>query len=321
MDDHQKNDSQPIDDGANDMDANDFDAFETEPQDDSEEIDPDVYEDEFSLDMLSQVYAQVLNQNRPVKDTDVEGNEKGEEKSPDTKEGTELETPKKSFTVGFEKPGMVPSVTPLEDVNDFQDAEDNASCPITPESIVEAILFVGCPLDVKLTTKKIASKLRDISPKEISKIVKQLNQRYEKEGAAYRIRLDGGHLSMVLIDSLQSFQRAVAGKDRPAQLSPAAVEVLAIVAYHQPVSKLRVEELRKRPSGGLLNQLVSRGLLATENEKSVEGVSTPEKDKSESRKLKKYVTTDRFLELMRLESLDELPQSHEMDDLDQVLSE
>ena len=72
---------------------------------------------------------------------------------------------------------------------------------------MESILFVGAPRDVKQTSRKIAALLRDVSPKEVTKIVGSLNRRYEKENAAYRIKADGGVFEMVLDPKLIDFQQ------------------------------------------------------------------------------------------------------------------
>ena len=90
------------------------------------------------------------------------------------------------------------------------------------------------------------------------------------------------------------------GKVREARLSQAAVDVLAIVAYQQPLSSEQVSRLRGRPCSHVLSQLVRRGLLRIE--RRGEKLRTPY-----------YFTTDRFLELFGLESLEDLPQSEELD--------
>lgn len=305
--------------GSNDYESDYADS--TGAQEFDDELGDEIDEDEFSLDTLSQVYAQVLRQNQPLQNT-FDGGENHSNKSTAVNESLN----EASIANDASDPTGASRGTKhirLESEGDLQETDDNANCPIIPESIVEAILFVGCPIDEKLTAQKIAAKMRDVSPKEINAIVKKLNQRYEKEGAVYRIRSEGGHLFMELDAALRSFQRAVAGKDRPAQLSQSAVEVLAIVAYNQPISKARVEELRKRPSGSLLNQLTGRGLLTIHPhpEQIASAVSMGSQDRENVRNLKQkhYATTDRFLELMNLDSIDDLPQSHEVDDLDEML--
>ncbi len=73
------------------------------------------------------------------------------------------------------------------------------------------------------------------------------------------------------------------------------METLAIVAYRQPLTSEQVSQLRGTPSGHLLTQLARRQLLDVER---VEG----------SRQVL-YRTSNRFLELFGLDSLDDLPDS------------
>ena len=90
------------------------------------------------------------------------------------------------------------------------------------------------------------------------------------------------------------------GRVREARLSQAAVDVLAIVAYRQPVTAPQIAELRGKPSSRLLSQLVRRGLL--EIRRPDDRRSNPE-----------YRTAERFLELFGLQSLEDLPQSEDLD--------
>jgi segregation and condensation protein B len=80
---------------------------------------------------------------------------------------------------------------------------------------------------------------------------------------------------------------------------------MAIVAYNQPATKDLVEKIRLKPSGGVLTQLVKRELLAVEAGES-------------NSKIKYYSTTDRFLDLFQLEELADLPQSHDVSDMDEL---
>jgi segregation and condensation protein B len=79
--------------------------------------------------------------------------------------------------------------------------------------------------------------------------------------------------------------------------------VLALVAYRQPATKQEVETLRGADSGALLRQLVRRGLVAV--------LQRADADRREVA----YGTTPRFLELFGLRSLDDLPQTQDLQKL------
>ena len=257
-----------------------------------------VADEELSLDQLSQAYAKVI---QAKKAESGEGNEEDADESESTEVADENPSPAAILEFAAAAKPKRRKQKSLEEI----DAADNAACPISPESILEAILFVGAPKDVKLTGRKIAAVMRDISPKEVKKMAKELNKKYEEENAAYRIAVDGKEYRMELADDLLPLQNHFYGRDRAAKLSQGAIDVLAIVAYNQPVSKDDVEKARTRNSGPLLNQLVKRGLLDFE--------------KTETKPVKRlYSTTDRFLDLFGLENLNDLPQTSSVSDLEEL---
>jgi len=92
------------------------------------------------------------------------------------------------------------------------------------------------------------------------------------------------------------------GSTREARLSPAALDVLALVAYRQPVSRQEVESLRGCDSAGPLRQLVRLGLVALQ------------RGEADHREVL-YGTTPRFLTLFQLRSLDDLPRTEELERL------
>lgn len=179
-------------------------------------------------------------------------------------------------------------------------ADDAAVCPVSPLSILEAMLFVGHPNNEPLTNRQVAGLMRGVRPAEVDGLVEELNEKYQAEQCVYWIKSTDTGYRLELRADWQPIQENFYGKIREAKLSQAAVDVLAIVAYNQPTDRVEVDEIRRTPSGRLLAQLVRRQLLRVE--------LTEEKPR---RKL--YHTTDRFLELFGIASLDDLPQSQDFD--------
>ena len=99
-----------------------------------------------------------------------------------------------------------------------------------------------------------------------------------------------------------NFTRLFQGEIREAKLAQSAVDVLAIVAYHQPVTRQEVERIWQRPCSSVLSQLIQRQLL------DYESSEIAKRDRT-------FVTTDRFLKLMGLESLEDLPQTADVSDV------
>jgi segregation and condensation protein B len=180
---------------------------------------------------------------------------------------------------------------------------DNAPCPVSPKSILEAMLFVGTPDGQPLKNRNLAALMRGVSPKEITQLVKELNQQYEQEEAPYRIKREGSGYQMVLAEKYKAVREKFYGEVRHASLSQAAIDVLSIVAYNQPVTKEQVEKVRAKPSGAILLQLVRRQLLSREKTEAQPPQTL-------------YTTSDRFLNVFGLTQIDELPQTHDVDLLD-----
>jgi segregation and condensation protein B len=97
-----------------------------------------------------------------------------------------------------------------------------------------------------------------------------------------------------------SLHNAFYGRIREAKLNQSAIDVLAIVAYHQPIGQEEIDRLRGKPSGAILSQLARRDLVRFERP-------------SESKAKPVYRTTERFLDVFGLDDLTGLPQSQETD--------
>ena len=177
-------------------------------------------------------------------------------------------------------------------------AASEVACEVSPRTILEAMLFVGHPDNQPLTSEKVASLMRGVRAQEIDELVAELNRSYDEEGCPYRIESAGAGYRLVLRDEFHSWRDVFYGRVKAAKLSQAAVDVLAIVAYKQPLTREDVDALRGRPSGSLLAQLVRRQLLRVE--RSHDQPRTP-----------RFCTTDRFLQLFGLQGLRDLPQTPE----------
>jgi segregation and condensation protein B len=172
------------------------------------------------------------------------------------------------------------------------------SCGLTPRSILEAVLFVGNAGNQPLTSTHLASLMRGVRPQEIDELVLELNRAYVEEGRPYRIQSVGAGYSFKLNREYASLSGTYYGRVKEARLTQSTIDVLAIVAYRQPIGRDAVDQVRGKPSGGILAQLLRRGLLRL--------------DRTEGQgKVHAYRTTDRFLKLFGLDSLAELPQSQD----------
>lgn len=145
---------------------------------------------------------------------------------------------------------------------------------------------------------------RAVSLLELRDILQAPLPEIESAAAALADRL-GGHglmlqrhqdqLQLVTGPAQADAVRRVLRPEYPARLSPAAYETLAIVAYRQPLTRARIEEIRGVNCEAVLENLEEKGLIA-----EVGRMETPGNPRL-------FGTTIRFLQILGLQSLDELP--------------
>lgn len=169
--------------------------------------------------------------------------------------------------------------------------------PPPPERIIEAMLFVG---GSPLTNEQAGEIIQGLTAEQFHEIVSGLNDEYKRQGRPYAIQKHGGGYVLKLRSRFRLVRERLFGSPREAQLSQAAVDVLALVAYRQPATKQEIDALRGAESTSLLRQLVRRGLIAI-----------VQRGESESKEVA-YGTTPRFLEFFGLNSLDDLPRTQDL---------
>ena len=160
------------------------------------------------------------------------------------------------------------------------------------KNLIEAILFSASePLDVGTIKSKVKSGT------DVLKILYELQKDYEDRG-----------IRLVNLADKWSFRTSddLSGKLKKEiivqkKLSKAAIETLAIIAYHQPVTRSEIEEIRGVSfSTGTLEILFELGWVKPNGRKEIPG------------KPLLYVTTDKFLNHFNINSLDDLPNSDEL---------
>ncbi len=220
-----------------------------------------------SLEELSQTYAQILNKGQatlPVNNGDA-------------------------LTSAAESQ----SFDPLE-----EDLAESDACPVTPISILEAVLFVGRPDNSPISADEIAGLMRGVKASEIEGYVAELNQLYAESNRALRIVAIGNGFRLQLVDELQFIRDRFYGPIREIRLNQAAIDCLALVAYQPGISREQLEDQRGQPSGAVLGQLVRRQLIEI-------------KRAGQKQKQLLYYPTDKLLQLIGLGTLEDLPHVEE----------
>ena len=192
----------------------------------------------------------------------------------------------------------------LDDDDGFASAPDDACCRVSPESILEAILFVGLPGGEAITSRKVASLMRGVRPQEIDELAVGLRQRYRANNCPYEVVAKDAGWVLRLRPEFARFATVVESRSRTVRLDADALDVLALVAWNQPVKRDRVVELGCDARPSVWRQLVQRGLLELVPE------AAPHEG-HEATAEPSYRTTRKFLECFRLESIDDLPEPTE----------
>ena len=157
---------------------------------------------------------------------------------------------------------------------------------------VEAVLF-ACGEPIELDKLAAAA---EIEKETAERIVERLNDRYNEQKSAFVIgKLEGSYQMMTRPEYARYIKTAMETR-RQVPLSPAAMEVLAIVAYNQPVTRGFVDQVRGVDSSGVVRSLVERDLLEEHGRLN----DVPGRPIA-------YRTTDNFLRCFGLRSLDDLP--------------
>ena len=168
----------------------------------------------------------------------------------------------------------------------------DTTCRVTPASILEAMLFVGLPEGKPLTSRSVAGLMRGVRPQEIDEMALELNRRYTANNCPYEVVSQEAGWTLRLRPGFAQFGQILETRARLVRLDSEALDVLAAVAWNQPVARDRLVELGCDASPSVLRLLVRRGLL--ELHPQPEGQAT-------------YQTTPKFLQLFQLESLADLP--------------
>ncbi len=158
------------------------------------------------------------------------------------------------------------------------------------EKEVEAIIFAAAePLNIETIESKISKK------SNVLKILEKLQKEYSSRG-----------INLVCISKKWSFRTSANLSNLMAQektvekkLSKAAIETLAIIVYHQPVTRSEIEEIRGVAFGtNTVEILMELNWVKPGGRKDVPG------------KPIQYVTTDDFLSHFNLQKLSDLPTVH-----------
>ena len=159
------------------------------------------------------------------------------------------------------------------------------------ESTLEAVLFAAGDA---VSIDRLCEVL-ELPRETVLEAARELSSRYDFEQRGLMLRRIAEKLQLCSRPMYAEAVRRVTETRKNASLSPAALEVLTIIAYRQPVTRAFIDQLRGVDSGGTLSSLAEKQMIEEAGRLEVPGRPIL------------YRTTEHFLQAFALESLDDLP--------------
>lgn len=164
--------------------------------------------------------------------------------------------------------------------------------PLNKIAALEAMLFAaGEPVEADKAARAL-----EIENDEAIALFEKLKSEYESRNGGIRVLKLGDTYQMCSAKEYVTYIRALLELKKNTPLSQAALEVLAIVAYNQPVTKAFIEQVRGVDCSGVLRSLNEKELIEERGRLDLPG------------KPLLYGTTNNFLRCFTLQSLDDLPE-------------
>jgi segregation and condensation protein B len=168
-----------------------------------------------------------------------------------------------------------------------------------PISAAECVKYLKGAVESAPEDAEVAA-LAKTKQEEVTAALRELGAGYEEQQRGFRVVESGSGWKAVTTPEAVPWVRQLFPENRPARLSPSALETLAIVSYRQPITRADIEAVRGVNVDGVMQTLLERGVIRIAGRADVPG-----------RPLL-YGTTEFFLEYFGLRSLDDLPNCAEL---------
>lgn len=162
---------------------------------------------------------------------------------------------------------------------------------------VHALLFVS---DKPLSASRIAEILGDIDSEVVKSLLEEIKTEINNSNLPYILKEIAGGYQLLVRPLFAPFIRKFLQIKKTRRMSPALLETLAIIAYKQPITRVEVEAIRGVSVAHAFEQLQERNLIRVCGVSELPG------------RPKLYRTTDEFLLMFGLNSLQDLPNVEEL---------
>ncbi len=166
-------------------------------------------------------------------------------------------------------------------------------------AVIEAALFVA---EDSLSGAEIAEIL-PVDGNRVLEVIEELKEEYEREGRGVQlVKLSGGY-KMTTREEHYQILKKLFGRRTLQRISDSALETLVIIAYYQPVTRAEVESVRGVNSQSVIKTLLEKGFVKISGRRDEIG------------RPMEYKTTDKFLDYFGLNTLNDLPDEDEVEDI------
>ena len=162
--------------------------------------------------------------------------------------------------------------------------------------IIEALLFASSDPLPFAKIREIVDSFQPLKPRQLRDLINDLQQEYLSQQRAFRLEEIAEGFLLRTCEEYSPFIELACRNKRTEKLSQASAEVLAIVAYRQPITRPQIESIRGVDCSGILQNLLERQLIEPAGRLEAPGRPTL------------YATTKDFLTHFGLRSADELVQ-------------
>lgn len=158
--------------------------------------------------------------------------------------------------------------------------------------VLEGILFVVGDEGVTLTQ---ICDILSVDMEEAKRLLMELKKSYDEDNHGIRISYLGDAFKLTTKKEHKEYYQKLIENPESNTLSQAALEVLAIIAYNQPITRVEVDEMRGVNNGQMIRKLIAKGLIKEAGKSTMPG------------RPNLYATTSEFLDYFGLSSISELP--------------
>lgn len=165
------------------------------------------------------------------------------------------------------------------------------------KAVLEGLLFVVG--EEGLTIEQI-EEIMNVDDQKLKELVNELSLDYNNQDRGITIKVLGNKLKLTTKEEHKEYyEKLIDIEDK--ELSQAALETLAIIAYNEPITRVKIDEIRGINSSHMIRKLLSRDLIIEKGRSEAPGRPIL------------YGVTDNFLDYFGLSSTSELPEIKEIE--------